>query len=159
MHVNSLLAGLKRNLVASCTQLRYLIFSWLGVGVVNKINFAFHYCWFSFIFGIGIDFGFSLFDHVGTIEERGLLYWKNMRRSTERSHSSRYLTERLSATYDLPFMETVLSRFRILRNLPFCHTYAGNEAAESSRCCFRNAAGCCVSRQKATQQNHLADDS
>lgn len=95
---------------------------------------------------------------LGTTEERGLLYWKNMRASVEKSQSSKYLLERISATYDLPYVGDFLRRSRVFHYLPFCQTYSDRGSTEFSGCaskmCF-----CCLSRQNIdSKQNCITDN-
>lgn len=62
----------------------------------------------------------------GTIEERGLLYWKKMRATVDGPNTSQYLKERISATYDLPYLGNILQKAQFLRHLPFCQTYTSS---------------------------------
>ena len=65
----------------------------------------------------------SILCYTGTDEERGLAHWKNMRAALSKAHTSPKLRERLSASYDLPYVMGALRRWKWLRYVPFCPTY------------------------------------
>lgn len=91
---------------------------------------------------------------LGTIEERGLLYWKKMRATVDRPNTSQYLKERISATYDLPYLGNILQKARFLRHIPFCQTYTSSRKTNFFSWSRKNCK-CFSPKQNATQNNGL----
>ena len=59
--------------------------------------------------------------NLGTDEERGLAHWKKQRGTNLRR--SKYLEDRISATYDLPIPTRLLWKIPAARYIPFLPTF------------------------------------